>query len=195
MDLRELKREVQTLPDLSECAETFHTYWVKPLRSNTNKNFPFLNQLPAKTKSKINVQLSAAQKNLSQIKQYQLINQKLTTYSRYLIELKLTTLNGNKTKFKFIAHQLLHDEFLKLQNIIVDIKDFEENIVALSKTYKEVNKRLEQNLSLDESISVMDLPHQKYLLSLLDTCKKQKIIVRQMSRHLASLVKSTPTWK
>lgn len=195
MDLRELKREVQTLPDLSECAETFQTHWIKPLRPNTNKNFPFLNQFPTETKSEINAQLLAAQKNLSQIKQYQLINQKLATYSHYLIELKLTTLNGNKTKFKFIAHQLLHDEFLKLQNIIVDIKDFEENALALSKTYQEVNKRLEQNLSLDESISVMDLPHQKYLLSLLDTCKKQKIIVRQMSRHLVSLVKSTPTWK
>ncbi|MEK6969636.1 MAG: hypothetical protein AABW48_04365 [Nanoarchaeota archaeon] len=189
MDLRELKREVQTLPDLSECAETFQTHWIKPLRSNTNKTFPFLNRLPAETKSEINVRLLAAQKNLSQIKQYQLINQKLTTYSHYLIELKLTTLNGNKTKFKFIAHQLLHDEFLKLQNVIMDIKDFEENIVALSKTYQEVNKRLEQNLSLDESISVMDLPHQKYLLSLIDTCKKQKLIVRQMSRHLAALVK------
>lgn len=195
MDLRELKREVQTLPDLSECAETFQTHWIKPLRSNTNKNFPFLNRLSTEIKSEINARLSAAQKNLSQIKQYQLINQKLTTYSHYLIELKLTTLNGNKTKFKFIAHQLLYDEFLKLQNVIMDIKDFEENIVALSKTYQEVNKRLEQNLSLDESISVMDLPHQKYLLSLSDTCKKQKIIVRQMSRHLVSLVKSTPTWK
>ncbi len=189
MDLRELKREVQALPDLSECAETFHSHWVKPLRSNTNKNFPFLNQLSAETKSALNTKLLTAQKNISQIKQSQLINQKLSAYSHYLIELKLTTLNGNKAKFKFIAHHLLHDEFLKLQNIVIDIKNFEENIITLSKIYKEVNKQLEKNLALDESISVMDLPHQKYLLSLSDTCKKQKIIVRQMSQHLASLVK------
>ena len=45
MDLRELKKEVHSLPNFSEQLQKFRDSWVKPIKSNTNKHLPFLQNL------------------------------------------------------------------------------------------------------------------------------------------------------
>ena len=47
--LRELKKEIHALDDVSKIADKFHENWIKPLR--TNKQMPFLANLPEDSKS------------------------------------------------------------------------------------------------------------------------------------------------
>lgn len=191
MNLRELKKEVHSLSDVSKNIDQFQDNWLKPIKSSTNKHLPFLKKIPEEVKDEINLKIYSMQKNAEKIKHSQIISQKLQYYSRYLIELKLTTLNGDMKKSEMITNRLLNDDFLKIKNTIIDIKSFDENLKEFSKQYHEVNKLLEKKLSLDEALFLMDLPHRLYLYNLLKTSKKQKTIVRHMGRHFISLVKKT----
>ena len=51
MDLRELKKETSSLPNLSEQLQKFQQHWIKPIRANTNKNLPFLQDISEKKKT------------------------------------------------------------------------------------------------------------------------------------------------
>jgi len=191
MNLRELKKEVQELGDISKDINKFHDNWVKPIRSNTNKHLPFLKKLPEEVKDEVNKKIYLMQKNSENIRHSQIITNKLNFYSRYLIELKLTTLNGDRKKSEMITNRLLNDDFLKMKNTISDIKSFDENLKEFTGQYHEINKLLEKKLSLDEVLFLMDLPHKKYLYNLTETSKKQKKIVRHIGRHFISLAKKT----
>ncbi|MBU0456991.1 MAG: hypothetical protein ABH824_02200 [Nanoarchaeota archaeon] len=191
MDLKELKKETQKLDNIKEDIENFQENWVKVIKSNTNKKFPFLKNISADVKKEINTMISELQNNINQIKYDQAINEKLRQYSYYLIELKLTTLNGNKSKSQFITNQLINDDFFKLQNTINDIKLFEENVKKLSGQYDEINMLLQKELSLDEALYFMEHSHKIYLNNLIKTSQKQKNIVRHLGRHFISLAKET----
>src|SRR3989344_381137 len=102
MDLRELKKEVHSLPDLSEHLQKFQQHWIKPIKTNTNKHLPFLQNIPSKKKQEINAALFSVQKKMKELEHAQVLNHKLQEYVRHLIELKLTTLNGNKAKGQYL---------------------------------------------------------------------------------------------
>ena len=68
-----------------------------------------------------------------------MINDKLKTYSRYLIELKLTTFNGDQNKSKVITNSLLNDDFMNLKQTLTDIQQFEKKVANLSGQYHEIN--------------------------------------------------------
>lgn len=191
MNLRELKNEVHSLSDVSENLDKFHDNWLKPIRANSNKHLPFLKKLPEGVKDEINKKLYLMKKNAENIRHSQIITSKLQSYSRYLIELKLTTLNGDKNKSKRITNMLVNDDFLKMKNTISDIKSFDENLKEFTSQYHEINGLLEKKLSLEEVLFLMELPHKKYLYNLKETSKKHKRIVRQMGRHFVSLAKKT----
>ena len=191
MNLRELKNEAHALNDVSKDLQKFHDNWLKPIRANTNKHLPFLKKLPDDLKDKVNKKLYLMKKNSDNLRHSQIITSKLQSYSRYLIELKLTTLNENHGKAKMIANMLVNDEFLKMKNTISDIKSFDDNLKEFTKQYHEVNRLLEKKLSLEEVLFLMELPHKKYLYNLKETSKKQKKIVRHIGRHFVSLTKKT----
>jgi len=189
MNLRELKKEVHQLQNISENIKNFRANWIKPLRANTNKHLPFLQNLPQEDKKEINQNISKTQNLISELQYSQSINDKLRHYSRYLIELKLTTLNGDVNKSKMITNSLLNDEFLNIKGTIEDIKSFDKNVKELSDHYQETNKLLEKKLSLDETLFFMDLPHRKYVSNLLEVSKKQKKLIRNLGREFISLTK------
>lgn len=191
MDLRELKNETHGLSDISKDLEKFHKSWIKPIRANTNKHLPFLKKLPDQAKEEINKKLYLMNKNADNIRHSQLITNKLQSYSRCLIELKITSLNNDWKKSEIIANKLLNDDFLNMKNTISDLKSFDENLKEFTDQYHEVNKLLEKKLSLEEVLFLMDLPHKKYLYNLTETSKKQKMIARHIGRHFVSLVKKT----
>jgi len=191
MNLRELKKEVHALQNISETVKDFQNNWIKPLRANTNKDMPFLQNISPEDKKELNQKISKVQKNINELKYSQIINDKLGSYARYLIELKLTTLNGDMNKSIIITNSLLNDDFLNLRGTISDIKSFDENVKELSDQYKEINLLLQKKLSLDEILFFMDLPHKKYLYHLLEVSKKQKHLVRHIGRHFISLAKQT----
>ena len=191
MELRELKKETCTLPNLSEHLQKFQQNWVKPIRTNTNKNLPFLQKIPENKKQEINDNLFAFQQKFKEIEQAQVVNQKLQEYARYLIELKLTTLNGNNTKAGYITKLLLQDEFLNTKCLINDIKYLEKNVKSLTYKYQHINDLVQKEAPLEEVVNFMHLPHKKHLQALLSASRKQKTLVKHLGEHFISLAKQT----
>jgi len=191
MDLRELKKETGSLPDLSEHLQKFQQHWIKPIRTNTNKNLPFLQNISENKKQEINDKLFAFQQKLKEVEHAQVVNQKLQEYAKYLIELKLTTLNGNRTKAHYITNLLLNDEFLNTRSLIHDIKYLEKNVKSITYKYHHLNELMQKEAPLEEAVGFMHLPHQEHLKTLLSTSRKQKLLVKYLGQHFVDLVKQT----
>ena len=192
MDLREMKKEVQALPSIKKEVENFQESWLKPVRSNTNTHLPFLQNLPNEIKKELNQKLASFNSTLHQVKKSEEILTKLNTYSRYLIELKLTQFRGNEEKSRIITNSLLNDDFLNMKQTITEVKSFEDNAKLLSKQYEEVSELLRKHLSLEEMVFYMNLPHLKYLATLVKTSSEHKRIVRRMGREFVSLARESP---
>jgi hypothetical protein len=195
MDLRELKKEVQALTSLEEDLHDFRENWIRPIRSNTNLHLPLLNILDEKTKKALNQQFSSLQPTFSIIRSGQQVNEKLSSYVRYLIELKLTTLNGDKNKFKMLINHLIKDDFHNLQKTINEIKLLESSLVSLKQNYSQINQQLEEKLPLEGKLFLMDPKHKNSLLKIELTIKKQKELVQLLGKHFVQLAKHVPTKK
>tara|TARA_Y100000310_G_scaffold315254_1_gene365581 strand:- start:277 stop:888 length:612 start_codon:yes stop_codon:yes gene_type:complete len=195
MELRELKKEAEKLPNVVFDLKEFKENWIKPISSNTNKEISYINSIPEKTKEEINLKLHQLKNNLAEIHYSQSINEKINHYARNLIEMKLTTFNGNHEKAGLLTNMMLNDDYLKFQNAIDDIKTFEKNLTILKTQYEEINELLQKHLSLDETLHFLELPHQKYLYNLIQTAQKQKRILPHLGRHFVSLVKETTPLK
>lgn len=191
MDLRELKKEVSALPNLSEHLQKFQQHWIKPIRANTNKSLPFLQKVSARKKQEINDQLFAFQQKLKEVEHAQIVNQKLQEYARYLIELKLTTLNGNKNKATYIINHLLQDEFMSTKNLLHDIKYLEKNVKSMSYKYHHLNELLQKEAPLEEAVHFLHLPHKEHLQTLLSASRKQKILTKHLGEHFLALAKQS----
>jgi len=189
MDLRSLKKEVHSLDSVHETVQQFHNNWIKPIRSNTNSHLPFIQNFSPETKKELNKKLVAFHDLLCKIKKGQDVTNKLQHYTRYLIDLKLTEMQGDHTKSMLITNNILHDEFFNIQNTISEVKAFDLHTQKLSVHYNEINMLIHKELSLDEAIFFMDLPHKKYLYNLLQIAKKHKNIVRQVGSHFVSLTR------
>lgn len=191
MDLRDLKKEVNTLPNLSEHLQKFQQHWIKTIKANTNKHLPYLQKLPEQKKQEINNKLFAVQQKLKELEHAQIINHKLQEYARYLIELKLTTLNGNKNKAHYITNLLLQDEFLSTTNLLHDIKYLEKNVKSVAYKYQHLNELIQKEASLEEAVFFMHLPHKEHLQILLATSRKQKALAKYLGEHFVQLAKQT----
>jgi hypothetical protein len=191
MDLREIRKEVHSLPNVQKELKNFKNSWVKPFRKNNNLHLPFLKHLDKSTKKELNQKLLQLQSTFKEIDESQVINDKLQHYSRYLIEMKLSTFNGDEMKSEVLSNQMLNDDFMSIKSTINEVKSFSEKVNDLQQQYEEVSELLHQNLSLDQIIFFMDLPHKKYLKSLLKTSDKQQKIVRHIGRHFVALTKQT----
>ena len=191
MDLRELKKEVHSLPDLSKHLEKFQQHWIKPIRANTNKNLPFLQNISDKKKQEINNNLFLLQQKVKEVENAQLLTHKLQEYARQLIELKLTTLNGNKAKANYITKLLLQDEFLNTSHLLHDIKYLEKNIRSITYKYHHLNELVQKEASLEESVQFMHLPHKEHLHTLVQTSRKQKVLAKHLGEHFLLLAKQS----
>ena len=167
MDLRDVKKEVEALPDINNTLKQFQDSWIKPIRSNTNQHLSFINKLSHEDKVEMNNKLLGLNESILNIKSSQVINEKLKQYARYLIELKLTTFNDNKEKSKVITNQFINDEFLNIKGTIREVKNFDTHVNNLHQQYHEINQLLQKKLSLEETVMFMELPHYRYLKSLL----------------------------
>ena len=189
MDLRALKKEVDELPNVEEHLELFQNNWIKPLRTNTNSHLPFLKKLDAQTRLHLNKQLAQFQLHIPKVKQGQAVNDKLRLYAKYLIDLKLTELQDNPSKSKLIINQMLNDESLKFNQTLVEAREFEEAVEKMSDHYQDVNVLLQKQLTLEETIFFLDLPHKLYIHHLMKTAERQKRLMRDLGRHFIVLAK------
>lgn len=183
MDLRDLKKEVQDLPSITHNITQFHEHWIKPLRSSAD----FLSSIPSSKKKIIKEKTAALSKVLHNLKDAEILSQKLHSYTRSLIDLKLTQLRNDHTKSRFITNTFLYDDYFNLRQTIHDIQSFDTQVQQLAEHYEEVNELLHQSLSLEEMLVFMEIPHWKYLSNLLQTAQRQKAIVRHIGRHFIAL--------
>jgi len=191
MDLRELKKEVNSLPNLSEHLQKFQQHWIKSIKANSNKQLPFLQNLSMHQKQEINSKLFFVQQKMKELEHAQIVNQKLQEYARYLIELKLTTLNGNKVKAAYITNLLLQDEFLNTKNLLHDIKYLEKNVKSVAYKYHHLNDLIQKEAPLEEAVHFMHLPHKEHLQTMLSASRKQNALVKHLGEHFISLAKQT----
>ncbi len=187
MSLRQLKSEIEALPNFKNNLEQLKKHWLKPIKSNTNQHLPFLQQLTPAQKEKFNTVVAKSKQVINNLEDAEFTQNKFKSYIRYLIELKLATLNNNKTKAKFITNYLLQDQFLNLKNTIVDIKSFQTNVKTLEAHHHEIGEYLGKHLNLEQALVMMELPHWRYLVNLLQTAKDHQRIIRDLGRHFLNL--------
>jgi len=182
MELKEIKQEDYL---------NFRENWLRPIRKNTNNHLPFLKEIDDQTREEINNKLFFLQERFRKIEDSQIINEKLRQCLSYLVELKLTTLNGDQKKSKMITKHLLKDDYFNLKMIINEVKSFSACLKDLSAEYLEINNLVEQKCSLEESVHFSNLPHKKYLLRLQETAQKQEVLVKELGKQFVSLVQQT----
>ena len=191
MDLREIKKEAESLHNIEKNLKQFQNNWIKPLKKNSNKHLPFIKDLDENVKAELQQRLTKLNNTIQEIESAQMINEKLKHYSRYLIELKLSTFNDNTQKSEIITNQVLNDDFMNLKNTLTQIKAFESNVDNLHHQYHEVNDLLHKHLSLEETLFFMEMPHLKYLSNLLEISKNHQKISRNIGKNMIALIKET----
>lgn len=189
MELRELKKEINNLTRIDKILSKFKNSWLKQIKSDTNRQFPFLQELDESIKKEINNCLFSCQKMFSQLKYAQFTQEKLSSLAQYLIELKLTSLNKDKNKSRVLLNKFINDDFLKLKVLIDEVNQLEFNLKGLKQIYNKVNQLLIQNIPLEHSVALMDSPHKNHLDSLLLISKKQKKLLKILGKEFISLAK------
>ncbi len=193
MDLRSLRQDVQQLPNLAENIAQFQQHWLKPLRANTNNHLPFLQKLSPQLKKDLNQRLTLFNETLAAVQSGTMIQDKLRSYAHYLVELKLASLREDKEKHEMITNRLLKDEFLNISHTLNQVQEFSETVGLMEEQYREINQLLEKNISLEETLFFMDLPHKIFMVTLVKTARDHKRIARDLGRHFVEMAKSTPS--
>lgn len=189
MDLRALQKEIHALPKFEEEVNNFQQNWLKPIRSTTNNRFSSLQELPSETRKELNRKMASLQDMLQQVQYAKHLQERLHSYIHWLIELKLTTLNGNHKKAKLITHRFLRDDVFRLKNTIQEILEVERLFSTVNRQYNEITESLQQHLSLEESLHFQELPHKQHLLVMHKTAKKQKQIVHDIGKSFLQLAR------
>jgi hypothetical protein len=195
MELKELKKEVLALPELRKHLKSFQESWIKQIKDNSNQHMPFLNRLDSKTKAELNQKLAAAQPHLQQAHSAHDLHERLHSHATQLVELKLTTFNGDSRKAAALTNLMLHDDYHSLNKTVSQAKSLNESLSQLHKQYEEVNQLLSQKLSLEEMVYYMGLPHKRYLQSLLKIGQQQQRITRDLGRHFVTIAQEVQVRK
>ena len=190
MDLKELKGEVEQLHNMSQCIDRFKASWIAPLRKNSNLQFSFIAQLPTLVQDQLQNQLLPFHNSLEQLRSFQVVNEKLSHIARNLIELKLSTLRGEKQKSNQIVHHLLHDDFIQVRATLAQVKALNVQLQALSTQYQHINGSLEPHLRLEDQLAFSSLPHQRYWQELQRGALRQQDVATKLGNHFMKLVKS-----
>lgn len=184
-----LKKEVQGLQNVEKTIAAFEKHWLKPIKTSTNKHLPFLQDLCDNRKKELNAELAALKGILQQIKSGQRINEKLQHYARYLVELKLAEIQGNVSKSASITNTLLRDDFLNVSQTIQDITLFDSVVTELGERYHDILEMMHGDLSLEESVAVMEQPHHVHLRELHAVAREQKRLVHALGKSFVMLAR------
>lgn len=163
MSLRELKKEVELLPPLKQTIQQFEEGWIKPLRKNTNRQFPFLQTIPQITKKETNLQLQNFQQNVRQLND---IKEKLHYHARKLIELKLHLLRNHRHQAHNLRVSFLHDDVFSIKQTMAEVKQFRKQLSGISRQYNEILENLQQHLTLEQTITLLEQPHRQHIQKL-----------------------------
>ena len=183
MELKEVKKEVEDLPELKTLLQEFQKNWIKSLKSGNNR-FSVQNKISLKRSSQIEYYLKEMQKSLKQISELQSIKGRLKTYAHYLIELKLASINGDSSKSKRIINNLVYDPFLSIKGTISDLSEMGLQIQSLADSYHQVLGLLNKELLLEDYLHLINLDHKTCLTRLQKLQLKQKELTKKLGYHL-----------
>lgn len=186
MNLRELKKEVQSLPNLQEQLQQFQLSWVKPLRA---KNSLVLAHLDKTTQQELRKRLSKTTALFPALREGRLIQEKLSQQARYLVELKLSMMQGNSTRSRQLIQLLLKDSFLNIKQTIVDVQQLEQDVSHLAGDYSLINAFLKEQLPLESALLYADLPHRQHLVQVQRVVQQQKKVIREIGEQFVSLTR------
>ncbi len=184
MHLREVKKEVEGLPNIKHSLEKLEDNWLKA-------SSQFLQDLNREEKEELQSLLNGLEGHSERVKAGQEINEKLRHYAKYLIELKLTTFNGDQSKSVVITDRLLNDDYLKLQQTINEFQSFKGQLEEFSNSYQRINKWLEQKLTLENSLLFNEQSHKLHFQTLMKTLERQKSVIKKLGTEFIKLTRQT----
>ena len=207
MQLKELKREIEDLPNLDDNLKSFQENWLSPFLTN-NGNFNIdekgshhkvLKKLSSEEQQELNLKLKTFYKMFDSLKYGQFTNNKMHAIGKALIELKLmsfqaqsypTSLQNSShigSKYNYVTSKIISDEFSGIRPVINEIKEFDFNLQRLEEIYQEINQYLYDKLPLEHSILIMDKPHGKHFKGLKDVSNRRKRLIKQLGINFISL--------
>ncbi len=214
MQLKELKREIEALPNLDKELQGFQENWVKPFLSQsgknkiTDKNSPLhaLNDLKQGEQEEVHSMILDAHSQFDELKYGQFTNVKMQSLAKAMIDLKLLEFQYKNSgdagkdskeemvksltassKYKYLTSKVLHDEFGSLQKTIHEIKAFDSQLQRLEETYNEVNQYLYQKLPLEHSVGLMDMGHKDNLKNLKMASRRRKALIKKLGKNFIAL--------
>ena len=188
MDLRVLRQEVQKLPNVPQQVRQFELSWLKLLREHAP--FGFSQYLSKNEKNELHQRLAKLQGPLQQLKIP--LQDELFYYSRNLVELKLSILQGHALKAKSTAQRLMKDNVFNLRESITQSKQLKAHLAFLNTEYRYLNEWIVARLPLEEKLRYDALPHKTHLLALTQGIAKQEDVLKHLGRHYVTLMRS---WK
>jgi hypothetical protein len=183
MNLKEVKREVDTLEDVSANIKNIQKHFIKPL------NLKFLQSMSFDQRKELKQKIGLLNKDLKDIGIAQSINDRLRLQSRYLVEMKLTEFNGDKSRNKILQKQLLKDDVYNLSSTIVDVKEFGKQTSNIHSQYEQINSLLDKHLSLEDNLEYLELPHKIHFQNLIKTQQKQTKLVHKVGKEFIMMAK------
>ncbi len=185
-DLRALKKEVAQLPAIPLTLQNLQLSWVKPLRARTSS---VLLHLEPPQQQEVKKRLGKMKDIFSALPQGTVIQEKLQRYAHYLVELKLTQLQGNRSRRQQLITIFLQDNFLNLRQTLQEIQDFENTVKTLIQHYHAINAYLEEHLPLEGTLWYADLPHQHAVQQLQNAVEQHKRLIRQIGDQFVALAR------
>lgn len=187
MDVRQLKQEIEKLPNIEEAVSEFERHWLKPIKKNTNKGHPFLHVLSQEQKRELNSQLLALNKFLREVKYGQIVNEKLASSAHNLIELKIAALTNDYKKTRRLLSTFLQDPQMGIKQLIFEVPYLESQLSLLNRSYDAILEQLSRQLPLEQTLSLLEGKHKLALKRLLSIPKKQKRYLSMIGTHFVQL--------
>ena len=183
MELRELRHEIEKMENLSTHLTNLQSQWIKPIRANSNKHLPFLQDLPTNVKVQCNQMLGQFQLTMDAVESYGMVAHKLRHYSKYLVQLALADLRQDRKKVSFVTNHVLNDEFLSMQQAIDDMKQLHSVVGELRVQYDAIHALLQPHLKLEHSVTFGELPHKKHLQHVEAAAVKYKTLMKHVGTN------------
>ena len=158
-----------------------------------------LQNLAKSEQMELNQMLRKFYKDFQILKNSSYTNHKIRNIAHVLTEIKLLEFQAEsygedlsyskelKTKLNFFNNKLLNDDFNSLNTTINEVKAFDQHLNDVNQSYNVINEFLCRNLSLEDSLQIMGLPHKNIIKSMRNNSQKRKEIVKELGHHFLTI--------
>ncbi len=189
MDIRQLKEETATLPNIEQLAEEFEQHYFPHITQHINKQHLLLHKLTPKQKKEFDGQLSQLKNFLHQIKYGQIVNEKITSLAHNLVELKIASLTNDHRKAKRLLNTFLRDEQLSIRRLIFEIPYLESQLSLLKQSTASILDQLSNSLPLEQKLKLTEGSHKQTLSNMLKVPKQQKKYLSLIGKNFITLMR------